>query len=117
MSDEFALKITVGMQFAANVFCDIQDVIVDGKTGFLVKDLREFVEKAVYLFQNDDIRKEMGKNAKKYADHKIENIAQIWIKIYEKLIRMYPYKGGKEYQELFMEIWKNFALNTPGVQW
>ncbi|MHA1727474.1 MAG: glycosyltransferase [Promethearchaeota archaeon] len=96
----------------------IKDVIIDGKTGYLVKNLREFIKKVVFLFQNDDIRKEMGKNARKQAEvHNIDNVAKIWVKIYKKLIRMYPYKGPKPYKIIFRKIWEKFANETPGVSW
>lgn len=38
--------------------------IVDGKTGFLVKDVSDAVEKTLYLLEHKDIAQKMGKNAK-----------------------------------------------------
>ncbi|AFK22905.1 glycosyltransferase [Pyrococcus sp. ST04] len=38
--------------------------IIDGKTGYLVKDVKEAAEKTVYLLRHPEIAKEMGKNAK-----------------------------------------------------
>lgn len=38
--------------------------IVDGETGFLVKDVNEAVEKTLYLLEHKDIAQKMGKNAK-----------------------------------------------------
>lgn len=96
----------------------IMDVIIDGKTGYLVKDLREFIDKIVFLFNNDVLRKEMGENCKKEIQfHKIENVAKMWVKIYKKLIRMYPYKGGKPYKRILNKIWEKFASRNPGVDW
>ena len=36
--------------------------IVDKETGFLVKDVNEAAEKAVYLLKHPDIAKKLGKN-------------------------------------------------------
>ncbi|AIF69435.1 trehalose synthase [Palaeococcus pacificus DY20341] len=38
--------------------------IVDGETGFLVRDVNEAAEKAIYLIKNPDAAKEMGEKAK-----------------------------------------------------
>lgn len=94
----------------------IKDVIIDGKTGYLAKNLDELKEKVIYLFQNDDVVKNLGENARKYAEmHQIENIAKTWIKVYKKLINCYPIAPDPTYQASFQRIWKSFAEKNPGV--
>ncbi|USH00763.1 glycosyltransferase [Thermococcus argininiproducens] len=39
--------------------------IVDGETGFLVKDINEAVEKSIYLLRHPEVAKTMGEKAKK----------------------------------------------------
>ncbi len=44
------------------------EIIVDGKTGFLVKDEKEMAEKIDLLLKDDKLREKMGKAARKVAE-------------------------------------------------
>jgi glycosyltransferase involved in cell wall biosynthesis len=46
-----------------------RETIVDGKTGYLVDfNPQEIAQKIVHLIENEDIRKEMGKNGRKWIE-------------------------------------------------
>lgn len=65
------------------------DIITDGKDGFLVKtwDVNEFANKTCLLMENEQLRREFGRNAmissRRFSSEKI--IPQ-WINLYEKLV-------------------------------
>ena len=44
------------------------EIITDGKTGFLVKDEKEMAEKIDLLLSNEKLREKMGKVARKGAE-------------------------------------------------
>jgi glycosyltransferase involved in cell wall biosynthesis len=66
----------------------LADVVIDGETGFLIApaDVEALAEKIIYLLQNSDIRKEMGNNARKFADKNLN-----WDKIAEATLEVYKY--------------------------
>src|SRR5574344_2540891 len=58
------------------------DIITDGKDGYLIKSMNQdaFCSKLSSLMSNEDLRKEMGANARKTAEkYSIENISGRWI--------------------------------------
>ncbi|MBT0830565.1 glycosyltransferase, partial [Campylobacter lari] len=61
------------------------DIIENNKSGFLVKDgdLYEFADKLVFLMENDNIRKEMGRNARGFIDKKFskEVVINRWLSL------------------------------------
>ncbi|MHA1820585.1 MAG: glycosyltransferase [Promethearchaeota archaeon] len=96
----------------------IKDVIINNKTGYLVNSPNEFIEKVVYLFENEDIRRKFGENAKKEVQkHNIDNIAATWIKIYQKIKEWYPVRSDEEYQKKYQKMWQNFCRNNPYVSY
>jgi 1,2-diacylglycerol 3-alpha-glucosyltransferase len=96
----------------------IMDTIVNGKTGYLANNLDEFEQKIIYLLQNDEIRNEMGRNAREIVDHhRIENVSKNWIKIYQKLIDLYPLRGEAAYKQVYNKIWESFARKNPGIDY
>ncbi len=69
--------------------CGPKDIINNFKDGILVKseDIKELADKICFLIENEDIRKEMGINARKNAERfKIEHIAEQWKLLFEELI-------------------------------
>jgi glycosyltransferase involved in cell wall biosynthesis len=42
-----------------------KEVVIDGKTGYICKDIDEVKDKVKYLYNNPSVMKEMGKNAKR----------------------------------------------------
>lgn len=69
--------------------CGPSDIIIDGKTGYLVPlgDKAAFEEKLILLMDEDALRLEMGRNAyeasKRYS---IEVVMAKWMKLFEKLV-------------------------------
>ena len=59
----------------------ISDAIEDGKSGFLVNNFNELVDKIKILFENKDVREKMGK----YAHERVINEFS-WEKIYYKYL-------------------------------
>lgn len=69
--------------------CGPKDIINNLKDGILVNsgDINELAEKICFLIENEDIRKDMGSNARKNAERfKIEHIAKQWKLLFEELI-------------------------------
>ena len=73
----------------------IEEIVVEGKNGFLVKprDIKSLSERLTVLLRNESLRKDMGQNAKGLFDFNfsVENMVQNNQDLYENLIR----KGGK----------------------
>ncbi len=75
------------------ITCDstgCRDTVIDGKTGFLIpaKDSDALAEKLRILFDDAALRREMGCNARKFAEEKfsIEIVVQSHIDIYNSII-------------------------------
>ncbi len=91
----FGLVITEAMAcgvppIAFDCPCGPKDIINNLKDGILVKsgDINELAEKICFLIENENIRKEMGVNARKNAERfKIEHIAEQWITLFNKLVK------------------------------
>ncbi|MDP3437356.1 MAG: glycosyltransferase family 4 protein [Bacteroidales bacterium] len=90
----FALVLTEAMSFgvppvAFSCPCGPKDLITDGVTGLLVTptDIDELAEKICYLIENEEVRKEIGKNARERAkDFTIDIIAREWDKLFKSLL-------------------------------
>ncbi len=95
--------------------CGISDVIRHGKTGYLVDDLDSFNERVVELFKDDDLRAEMGKNAKKVAEqYRISSVAKTWVKLYKFIINeLYPLRYYKKERKNRVELVKEFLHELP----
>ena len=63
----------------------IKDVIVHGKTGYLVKNEKDFVKNLVKILSDDDLREKLGEQAldEVTVSHKMSNIVKIWEKMYK----------------------------------
>lgn len=62
--------------------------IEHGKQGLMAKDFDEMKDNLRYLIENDDVRKEMGVNARKRAlEIDVDKIAKQWADFYEKFIK------------------------------
>lgn len=75
------------------ITCDstgCRDTVIDGKTGFLIpaKDSDALAEKLRILFDDAALRREMGCNARKFAEEKfsIETVVQSHIDIYNSIV-------------------------------
>lgn len=69
--------------------CGPRDIINDGKDGLLVENgnIEELAEKICYLIENEETRKEMGRQARADVQRfKIEYIAEQWKKLFESLV-------------------------------
>ena len=67
----------------------ISEAIIDGETGFLIKqnDIKDLVDKIIFLYNNELKRKEMGENGfnRVIRDFKWENLIQNYINLIRKL--------------------------------
>lgn len=95
--------------------CGISDVIRHGHTGYLANDLNDFKDKIVKLLKDDDLRKQMGKNAKEIAQqYKISNVAKTWVKLYTFIINdLYPLRYYKKERKQRVELVKEFLHELP----
>ncbi|MEG2068133.1 MAG: glycosyltransferase family 4 protein [Tannerellaceae bacterium] len=70
--------------------CGPRDIISDGEDGLLVENgnIKQLAEKLCYLIEHEDLRKEMGKQARIHAERfKIEHIGQQWKELVESVIK------------------------------
>lgn len=74
------------------VTCDstgCRDTVIDGKTGFLVpiKNSEVLAERLKMLFDDEGLRQEMGRNARRFAEEKfsLEDVIDAHLKIYNDL--------------------------------
>jgi len=95
----------------------ISNVIKHGKTGYLADNLDEFKKRVVELFKNDDLRAEMGMNAKMIArNYRISKVAKTWIKLYKFIINeLYPLRYYKKERKARVELVKEFVHKLPIV--
>ena len=72
----------------------IEEIVVEGKNGFLVQpcDIKSLSERLTVLLRNENLRKDMGQNAKGLFDFNfsVENMVKNNQDLYENLIR----RGG-----------------------
>ena len=63
--------------------------IKDGKTGYLVKDNKDWEKKIEFLINNKKVRREIGRNAKQYTlkHFNIENNYHLWAEAYRELLK------------------------------
>ena len=68
--------------------CDPDDVIKNHKIGFHSGSFQQLTKDVRYLIENEDVRREMGKNAREYAlkNHDIKNIGKMYLKVFERLV-------------------------------
>ena len=74
-----------GVPIVASKIGGVPDVVKDGENGLLVtpKDLDALADAIIYLLENENVRKEMGKNGRKKAeDYSWERIAEETEKVY-----------------------------------
>jgi glycosyltransferase involved in cell wall biosynthesis len=97
--------------------CGISDVIRHGKTGYLANDLHDFKDRVVKLLKDDDLRAEMGRNAKKVAEqYRISNVAKTWVKLYKFIINdLYPLRYYKKERKQRVALVKEFLHELPTV--
>ena len=69
--------------------CAHPEISQNGKTGFLVKNKKEFIEKLEILVNNPELRKEMGVNAREYAGRFTwENSVKQYHQIIKKMLNL-----------------------------
>lgn len=68
---------------------DPDDLLKRKKIGFHSKTFEQLVKDVRYLIKNEDVRKEMGKRARKYAieNHDIEKIGKRYLEVFEELMK------------------------------
>lgn len=68
--------------------CGPKDIIDDGKDGLLVENenIEKLAEKIAYLIENENIRMDMGRQARINAQRfQMENIVKQWKRLFEEL--------------------------------
>jgi Glycosyltransferase len=68
--------------------CGPRDIIKDKEDGLLVENgnIEELAEKIVYLIENEEIRKTMGKKASKNVKRfRMESLGKQWNNVFDKL--------------------------------
>ena len=64
----------------------IEEVILDNKTGFIAKDREDYINKLKELMDNSDLLKEMGLNSKEYnKNFQIDKIVNDWDKLFNNV--------------------------------
>lgn len=81
---------SVGMPCVAYACkCGPRDIIEDGKNGYVIEegDKETFAHRLVELMKNDELRQEMGRNAKESSrKYSVENIMEQWLALFSKMI-------------------------------
>ena len=68
--------------------CGPKDIVTDGVNGYLVEpgNVEALAERICYLIEHEELRKEMGKAARKRAeDFREEKIMQQWVDLFENI--------------------------------
>ena len=91
----------------------IDELVIHGKTGLLVKDRKEdFQDKLLYLSNNPALFKQLSKSAIDHVknNYSVENVANQWIDFYHILS-----KGKKKHKNIRVPIWiKLPKINEKG---
>lgn len=69
--------------------CGPKDIITDGENGFLIQsgDIDTFSHKVCQLIESEELRKNMGKQARKASfDYSEDKIMQQWVDLFQSLI-------------------------------
>lgn len=94
----------------------IEDVIVHGKTGFLVKTEQEFIERTVKLFKDDALAQEFRRNCfKEIENHRMARIVEMWTEIYHNLINLYPKIVAQDIGPSYCKDWDDFKSKYPNI--
>lgn len=87
----------------------IEDVIVHGKTGFLVNNEKEFIARAIQIFRDDSLEEELRKNCLKYIEaHRMDKIVDVWTDIYNNLLDLYPKIVAQDIGKSYCDDWVQF---------
>jgi glycosyltransferase involved in cell wall biosynthesis len=98
--------------------CGIKDVIVHEKTGFLAEDFRDFVNRLIQILSDEDLRNELGKNARQECElHRMQHVAETWTKWYEFMIDLKDMIVAKTDRPKREEIIRTLVPLTPGVKY
>jgi len=83
-------SLACGVPVVATDVGDTKEVVIDGKTGFLVKpgDAETMASKAIELLEDDDLRKIMGKEGRKHIEENFsyDVVARNVYEVYELLL-------------------------------
>lgn len=95
----------------------ISDVIKHGQTGYLANNLNEFADQTIKLFKNDDLRIQLGKNAKQEAQkYRMSQIAHNWVDLYKLAINeLYPLRYNHADRNERVKVVKEHIAHLPNV--
>ncbi|MHA1682493.1 MAG: glycosyltransferase [Promethearchaeota archaeon] len=97
----------------------ISDVIVDGETGYLVENEKQFASKIITVLKDDELREKLGKkaleNVTKY--HKMSRVIEVWERTYRFLINeIYPKAFYHVPESEQTALWQEFAKKEPLIR-
>ena len=80
-------------------------------------ELDDFKKYTIKVLKDDDLRAELGKNAKKQAEnYRITTIAESWMKLYKFVINeLYPLRYHNSERKRRVELVKEFIHHLPNV--
>ena len=70
--------------------CGPRDIIVEGENGLIVPDgdIEGLAEAMMTLMEDEELRKRMGKNAKRVVEtYSEERVMRLWVSLYEEILR------------------------------
>lgn len=94
----------------------IKDVIIDGKTGFLVNNEDEFANRLVQILRDDELQRRLGVNAldEVTRNHKMSNVVAVWERVYKFLIDVvYPRRFFGATEEDITQDMRDFCAREP----
>ena len=82
--------ISYGIPCVSYLFpCGPRDIIENGKNGYIIEegDKEKFAQRLVELMKNDELRQEMGGNAKESSNkYNVDNTMEQWLALFSKMI-------------------------------
>ena len=74
------------MEYQLLVLISVYEQIIDGKTGYIAKDEDEFVDKLIYLMNNEKELKKMSQYCKKFnSQFDIDNVCDKWEELFKNI--------------------------------
>lgn len=114
----------VGTPVVTGAFWGMHDTVLDGKTGYLCKYNKEFVEKICYLLQNKGVVDELGSNGIKFIEERFspKKITTQWNELFDDIYHnnsacVLPIKDNIEYENKWLlEVLRIIKQRFPNVK-
>jgi len=88
---------TFGKPVVASNISGLSEYVEEGVTGLLVppKDEKQLADAIIRLLKDNELRRQMGKNAKQWMEDQQENVTKKTIEAYEKAINMHQLRNNE----------------------